>query len=200
MARACRDPLGRLGIDIYAQEADGSRAQILERFRDDPSAALFGAASFWQGVDVPGDTLRNVIITRLPFDPPDRPLAEARAERLKEMGKDPFREDSLPRAVIRFKQGFGRRIRSTTDRGVISVLDSRILTKRYGKIFLKSQPEVDRAKLEELRAAELALAESASGVLVEALADVAEALTPAQRAELLEHASRHRRHRGHWRH
>ncbi len=141
MARACRDPLGRLGIDIYAQEADGSRAQILERFRDDPSAALFGAASFWQGVDVPGDTLRNVIITRLPFDPPDRPLAEARAERLKEMGKDPFREDSLPRAVIRFKQGFGRLVRSASDSGRVVVLDPRLVTARYGAKFLAAMPE-----------------------------------------------------------
>ncbi|UYV12938.1 MAG: hypothetical protein NCW75_01320 [Phycisphaera sp.] len=141
MARACRDPLGRLGINVHAQEADGSRAVILERFREDPNSALFGAASFWQGVDVPGDSLRNVIITRLPFDPPDRPLAEARAERLKEQGKDPFRVDSLPRAVIRFKQGFGRLIRSASDTGQVVVLDPRIVTARYGSKFLKAMPE-----------------------------------------------------------
>ncbi|CAK9051043.1 Probable ATP-dependent DNA helicase HI_0387, partial [Durusdinium trenchii] len=141
MARACRDPLGRLGINLHAQEADGSRALILERFREDPSSALFGAASFWQGVDVPGDNLRNVIITRLPFDPPDRPLAEARAERLKEQGKDPFRVDSLPRAVIRFKQGFGRLIRSASDTGQVVVLDPRVVTARYGSLFVKAMPE-----------------------------------------------------------
>lgn len=140
MARACRDPLARLGINVHAQEADGSRAAILERFREDPRAALFGAASFWQGVDVPGDALRNVVITRLPFDPPDRPLAEARAERLKTMGKDPFREDSLPRAVIRFKQGFGRLIRSASDRGQVVVLDPRLVTARYGSAFIKAMP------------------------------------------------------------
>lgn len=141
MARACRDPLGRLGINVHAQEADGSRALVLERFREDPNSALFGAASFWQGVDVPGESLRNVIITRLPFDPPDRPLAEARAERLKEQGKDPFRVDSLPRAVIRFKQGFGRLIRSASDTGQVVVLDPRIVTARYGSLFVKAMPE-----------------------------------------------------------
>ena len=141
MARACRDPLGRLGINLHGQDTDGSRALILERFREDPNSALFGAASFWQGVDVPGDSLRNVIITRLPFDPPDRPLAEARAERMKEQGKDPFREDSLPRAVIRFKQGVGRLIRSASDTGQVVVLDPRIVTARYGSMFLKAMPE-----------------------------------------------------------
>ena len=153
MARACRDPLGRLGIDVLAQEADGSRATILERFREDPSSALFGAASFWQGVDVPGDSLRNVIITRLPFEPPDRPLSEARAERLKEQGKDPFREDGLPRAIIRFKQGFGRLIRSASDSGRVVVLDPRIVTARYGAKFLQAMPEgvpVDRYEGEPL--------------------------------------------------
>lgn len=140
MARACRDPLARLGIRVYAQEADGSRALVLERFREDARAALFGAASFWQGVDVPGEALRNVIITRLPFDPPDRPLAEARAERLKSLGQDPFREDSLPRAVIRFKQGFGRLIRSASDRGRVVVLDPRLVTARYGSTFLRAMP------------------------------------------------------------
>lgn len=141
MSKACRDPLGRLGINVHAQDTDGSRALILERFRDDPGSALFGAASFWQGVDVPGDNLRNVVITRLPFDPPDRPLAEARAERLKEQGKDPFRLDSLPRAVIRFKQGFGRLIRSASDTGRVVVLDPRIINARYGSMFLKAMPQ-----------------------------------------------------------
>jgi ATP-dependent DNA helicase DinG len=141
MARACRDPLGRLGVNVHAQEADGSRTIILERFREDPNSALFGAASFWQGVDVPGDSLRNVVITRLPFDPPDRPLSEARAEKLKEQGMDPFRVDSLPRAVIRFKQGFGRLIRSASDTGQVVVLDPRIVTARYGSMFLKAMPD-----------------------------------------------------------
>lgn len=141
MARACREPLARAGIAVLAQEEDGSRASILERFRSEPAAALFGAASFWQGVDVPGQQLRTVIITRLPFDPPDRPLAEARAERLRSAGKDPFRHDALPRAVIRFKQGFGRLIRSSEDRGCVVVLDPRLLTARYGRAFLQAIPQ-----------------------------------------------------------
>ena len=102
---------------------------------------LLGAASFWQGVDVRGEGLRNVIITRLPFEPPDRPLTEARLERIQERGGDPFTEDSLPRAVIRFKQGFGRLIRSKTDRGRVVVLDPRIVTTGYGRRFLSALPK-----------------------------------------------------------
>jgi ATP-dependent DNA helicase DinG len=102
---------------------------------------LLGAASFWQGVDVRGEALRNVIITRLPFEPPDRPLTEARLERIRAKGGDPFREDQLPRAVIRFKQGVGRLIRSHADRGRVVVLDPRIVTRGYGRAFLRALPE-----------------------------------------------------------
>lgn len=132
--------LGALGFPLLAQRAGLSRTKLLEDFRADPRSVLFGAASFWQGVDVRGDALRSVIITRLPFDPPDRPLTEARLELIKERGGDPFREDSLPRAVIRFKQGFGRLIRSHADRGRVVVLDPRIVTKGYGRKFLESLP------------------------------------------------------------
>ncbi|MEO1008230.1 MAG: helicase C-terminal domain-containing protein [Planctomycetota bacterium] len=141
MARATRDALGRQGIAVHAQEIDGPRGELLARFREDPSSALFGAASFWQGVDVPGAGLRNVLITRLPFDPPDRPVAEARAERLRERGEDPFRVDALPRAVIRFKQGFGRLVRSASDTGRVVVLDPRIVRSGYGRAFLAAVPE-----------------------------------------------------------
>ncbi|MEO1510989.1 MAG: helicase C-terminal domain-containing protein, partial [Planctomycetota bacterium] len=92
-------------------------------------------------VDVRGDALRSVVITRLPFDPPDRPLTEARLERIRERGGDPFREESIPRAVIKFKQGVGRLIRSGEDRGRIVVLDPRVLTKPYGRAFLSALPE-----------------------------------------------------------
>lgn len=126
---------------LYVQGKDLPRSEMLERFRADPRSVLLGAASFWQGVDVRGDALRNVIIARLPFEPPDRPLTEARLERIKDRGGDPFREDSLPRAVIRFKQGFGRLIRSRTDRGRVVVLDPRILTKSYGRRFLDALPD-----------------------------------------------------------
>jgi ATP-dependent DNA helicase DinG len=114
---------------------------ILQRFREDPRSVLLGAASFWQGVDVRGDALRNVIITKLPFDPPDRPLTQARYELIEARGGNPFMEDSLPRAIIKFKQGFGRLIRSKTDHGRVVVMDPRILTARYGRLFVGALPE-----------------------------------------------------------
>lgn len=138
------EPLISLGMSVFTQGRGGSRSVILDSFRATERGVLFGAASFWQGVDVQGNTLRNVIITRLPFDPPDRPLTEARLERISDRGGNPFMEDSLPRAVIRFKQGFGRLIRSKTDTGRVVVLDPRIATKRYGRLFLKALPEGTR--------------------------------------------------------
>lgn len=133
--------LREIGMPMLVQGRDGPRSLLLERFRDNPRSVLFGAASFWQGIDVRGDGLRNVIITRLPFDPPDRPLTEARLERIRERGGDPFREESLPRAILRFKQGFGRLIRGRDDRGRVSVLDPRIVTSGYGRLFLSALPE-----------------------------------------------------------
>lgn len=129
------------GMPLLVQGRDGARSLLLERFRANDRSVLFGAASFWQGVDVRGQGLRNVIITRLPFDPPDRPLTEARLERIQKRGGDPFFEESLPRAVIKFKQGFGRLIRSKTDTGRVVVLDPRIITTGYGRRFLEALPE-----------------------------------------------------------
>lgn len=135
---------GRLedaGHRLWVHGRDGSRARILEGFREDEASVLFGTSSFWQGVDVRGRALRNVIITRLPFDPPDRPITEARGEILRSRGVDPFVHDALPRAIIRFKQGFGRLIRSSTDSGRVVVLDRRIVKAAYGRRFLNALPE-----------------------------------------------------------
>ncbi len=144
MLRKCAgllaEPLLDLKLPLLAQGRDGSRTLILQRFREDGRSVLFGAASFWQGVDVRGQGLRNVIITKLPFDPPDRPLTQARLELIEQRGGNPFMEESLPRAVIRFKQGFGRLIRSTGDHGRVAVLDPRVVTARYGRLFIEALP------------------------------------------------------------
>ncbi|HYE61039.1 MAG TPA: helicase C-terminal domain-containing protein [Phycisphaerales bacterium] len=141
VARDLAGVLAELGYPMLAQGRDGSRTLILQRFREDPRSVLLGAASFWQGVDVRGHGLRNVIITKLPFDPPDRPLTQARYELIESRGGNPFMEDSLPRAIIKFKQGFGRLIRSRSDRGRVVVLDARVFTARYGRLFLEALPE-----------------------------------------------------------
>jgi ATP-dependent DNA helicase DinG len=139
-AQAVRGRLEGDGLLVLVQGEDLPRTAMLERFRAE-NAVLFGVSSFWQGVDVPGDALRNVVITRLPFDVPTHPLQRARHRRLEEAGRKPFEELSLPSAALRLKQGFGRLIRRATDRGVVFVLDPRIVTKRYGKTLLDSLPE-----------------------------------------------------------
>ncbi|MHC4123214.1 MAG: ATP-dependent DNA helicase [Planctomycetota bacterium] len=128
-------------IELLQQGAGIDRSTLLKKFREKTKAVLFGTDSFWQGVDVPGEALSNVIIVKLPFAVPDRPLLAGKLERIRQNGGNPFFDYQLPLAVIKFKQGFGRLIRTKTDTGIIAVLDSRIINKRYGQMFLGAIPK-----------------------------------------------------------
>jgi ATP-dependent DNA helicase DinG len=132
--------LEKQGIRVLKQ-GDDDRNRLLQAFLGDEKSVLFATDSFWEGVDAPGDTLRLVILCRLPFKSPSDPVFEARCEAVEKAGGSSFMELSLPDAVMKFKQGFGRLIRRSSDRGVVAVLDGRLLRKRYGEIFLKSLPE-----------------------------------------------------------
>ena len=128
-------------IALLQQGADVDRTTLLKCFKAEGSSVLFGTDSFWQGVDVPGEMLSNVIIARLPFAVPDQPLLAGRLEQIREQGGNPFFDYQLPSAIIKFKQGFGRLIRSKSDTGIVVVLDSRIVSKPYGSKFLAAIPK-----------------------------------------------------------
>jgi len=124
---------------VLLKQGEIPTSQMIRRFKETP-AVIFGTNSFWQGVDVPGDALKSVIITKLPFDVPNEPLTEARIEDLRRCSIDPFSHYQIPRAIIQLKQGFGRLIRKQSDTGVVSILDSRMVNRGYGKQFLDSLP------------------------------------------------------------
>lgn len=132
-----------LGIRLLVQGQGMPRSRMLDTFREDVDSVIFGTSSFWMGVDVPGEALSNVIIVRLPFAVPDHPLVAARQELIEERGGKAFFEYTLPEAVLRFRQGIGRLIRSRDDRGIIVILDNRVIKTGYGKTFLKSIPDCD---------------------------------------------------------
>ncbi|MFQ6000072.1 MAG: helicase C-terminal domain-containing protein [Anaerolineae bacterium] len=146
--KALARPLEGRGIQVYGQGIDGSRHHILENFRHQPQSVLLGTRSFWEGIDVMGEALSCLVIARLPFPVPDDPIIAARSEAY----EDPFGQYAVPQTVLRFRQGFGRLIRSKTDRGVVVVLDKRVLTKYYGSVFIDSLPQctIQKGSAEEL--------------------------------------------------
>jgi ATP-dependent DNA helicase DinG len=128
-------------LNLLVQGGGLPRTKLLDQFKSTPRSVLFGTDSFWSGVDVPGHALRNVIITRLPFAVPDHPLIEAKLENIEACGGDAFTEYSLPEAILKLRQGVGRLIRTKSDRGIIVILDNRIVTKPYGRAFMSALPK-----------------------------------------------------------
>ncbi|NCC50634.1 MAG: DEAD/DEAH box helicase [Spartobacteria bacterium] len=141
VAALVQDDLQADGYTLLVQGTGTSRHTMLEQFRLPGRNVLFGLDSFWMGVDVRGEALSNVIITRLPFAVPNQPLTQARMQRIRDKGGDPFKEYSMPEAILKFRQGVGRLIRTATDEGVVVILDRRVVDKWYGKLFLQSLPE-----------------------------------------------------------
>ncbi len=140
------------GWELLVQGRGKPRHQIIKEFRDNISSVLFGTESFWTGVDVPGEALSNVIITRLPFAVPDHPLTASRLEAIEEKGGNPFMEYSVPEAILKLRQGVGRLIRTQRDHGIAVILDPRVLTKQYGKAFLEALPDCPREIVNEVPA------------------------------------------------
>ncbi len=146
VAEALEPQFARARRPFLMQGGDLSRTELAQRMRASGNAILFGTESFWTGIDVPGDALSQVVITRLPFEVPTHPILEARTEWIRDRGGNPFAELTLPEALIKFRQGVGRLIRTASDRGIITLLDSRVVVKPYGRLFLECLPrrEVER--------------------------------------------------------
>ncbi len=145
MLRRCAELLGDFfeenDMPLLLHGSGMNRSQMLDEFRAVPRSVLFGTDTFWAGVDVPGDSLSNVIIVKLPFAVPNHPMIEARIDLIKESGGNPFMQFQVPEAILKFKQGVGRLIRTRTDRGIVVILDPRVVSKPYGKRFLRALPE-----------------------------------------------------------
>lgn len=149
-----KESLEPSGIQVLGQGVDGgSRSRLTQQFIKQPASVLLGTSSFWEGIDLPGDTLTCLAIVRLPFQPPNHPVAEAKSEKLQAENKSPFMKLSLPQAVIKFKQGFGRLVRTATDKGIVILYDTRVIDTNYGKYFLYSLPG---PKMEHLPTAAMA--------------------------------------------
>jgi ATP-dependent DNA helicase DinG len=132
-------------------QGEAPKAALLDRFRGG-GGVLLATASFWEGIDVPGDALSLVVVDKLPFAPPDDPLTAARAARIADAGRDPFHDDQVPRAALALKQGFGRLIRRRDDRGIVAILDARIVQRTYGRVFLATLPPAARTSaMEQVR-------------------------------------------------
>src|SRR2546422_2330021 len=141
VAAQMQEFFAKKGMNLLVQGGGVPRGKLLEQFKTTPRSVLFGTDSFWGGVDVPGEALSNVIITRLPFAVPDHPLIEAKLELVQERGGDAFTEYSLPEAILKLRQGVGRLIRTKSDHGIIVILDNRIVTKPYGRAFMQALPK-----------------------------------------------------------
>ena len=137
-----KDTLERDGYQVLGQGVDGPPRALLEAFLREPKSVLLGTASFWEGVDIPGGALKALVVARLPFNVPTEPVFAARSQ----LFDDPFNQYAVPQSVLRFRQGFGRLIRGEEDRGVVVVLDQRIVSRRYGRVFLESIPECSQSR------------------------------------------------------
>ena len=140
---AIAEPMNKENINVLAQGINGYPSQLVDSFMNNPKSVILGTNSFWEGVDIPGVNLKLLLITKLPFDVPTDPIFQARSEFL----EDPFTEYSLPNAIIRFRQGFGRIMRSASDKGSVVLLDKRLTSRSYGKHFLESLPTCTEERL-----------------------------------------------------